>query len=236
MKIKSTLSTTDRILLSTLLVMSALCFTACSPSASIVASWKEPSTAAYKDLFVTAFTHKVSIRSMLEQDLGDRLRSKDVKVTQSLEIFPANTKFVTEEERKAAVEKIQSLGFDAIITLSVVRVTDDVRYVPSSTQYTPMNYGIGGSYYGVMGVGYYGTFGGYYNYGYSTYTTPGYYVEDKAYFVESNMYDAKSSKLIWSVQSEILNPTDISSTADDVTWAIASKLKRDNLIYKQEKK
>jgi hypothetical protein len=38
---------------------------------------------------------------------------------------------------------------------------------------------------------------------------PGYYVTDKIYFMEGNLFDVSSETLIWSVQTKTLNPPSI---------------------------
>ena len=228
MKIFTTISTTERMKLSTAFLACLIILVSCSPGTTITGSWKDPSASGYKDFFVTVLTHNLGARSVIEHDIATKLRSKDVKVTQSLEIFPSNVKFENEAERKAAVEKVQSLGYDAIITVSLVKKAEETRYVPGTTQYAPMNYGFGTGY---NGAGYYGSFGGYYNYGYSTYSTRGYYEEDKIYFVESNLYDAKTTKLMWSAQSKTFNPSDITSASSDFAWSMVDRLKKDKLVF-----
>ncbi|HXJ68303.1 MAG TPA: hypothetical protein VNM39_05320, partial [Verrucomicrobiae bacterium] len=49
---------------------------------------------------------------------------------------------------------------------------------------------------------YYGGWYGYYSMGYSYMTSPGYVEENKVYRLETNLYDAKGDKLIWSGLTE----------------------------------
>ncbi len=195
----------------TIVIMSFAFLVSCSPAATqITGSWKGPDAGTYKDFFVAVLSKNLAARSTLETDISSRLKKEGVQVTPSLDVFPHSDKVETPEERKAAVEKIQSLGHDAIITIKLVKKTEDTRYIPGKTQYAPMNIGYGTGYNqpmtGTPGTGYYGTFGGYYTYNYSTYSTPSYYEMDKTYFVESNVYDARTAKLVWSAQSETFNP------------------------------
>lgn len=102
-----------------------------------------------------------------------------------------------------------------------------------------MNIGIGTGYNNPVtngyGPGVYGTFGGYYNAGNSLYSTQGYYEMDKVYFVQSNMYDAKTAKLVWSAQSETFNPSTLESTSKDFAVVMVAALKKSGLIYREEK-
>ena len=156
-----------------------------------------------KDFFVAVLSKNLPARSTIEKDLSSKLVAEKVKATQSLSVFSHSEKIDTEEERKAAVEKIQSLGHDAIITIVLVKKTEDTRYVPGTTS--------------------------------SIYSTPGYYEMDKIYFVESNVYDAKTAKLVWSAQSETFNPSTLESTSKDFAVVMVEALKKAGLINKEEK-
>jgi hypothetical protein len=212
-----------------------------SPHATqISGSWKDPGATTYQDFFVVVLSKNLPARTTLESDISSRLRKEGVKVTRSLEVFPHSEKEATAEERKAAVEKIQSLGHDAIITVSLVKKEESTRYVPGKIQYAPATVGYGASYNqatpGTVNTGYYGTFGGYYNYGYSTYSSPSYYEMDKIYFVESNVYDVKTSKLVWSAQSETFNPLNLDIASADFSAVMVNALKEANLIATKTRK
>ena len=222
-----------------------ICFAvleSCSSTATatkITGSWQDPEANSYKEFFVAVLSKNLAARSTLEKDISRRLKHEGVKVTESMDIFPHSEKVATTEEKKAAVEKIQSLGHDAIITVTLVKHTEESRYVPSTTSYTPTNMGYGTGYSPATGgapvTGSYGAFGGYYVNGSSLYQSPGYYETDKTYFVESNFYDAKTTKLIWSAQSQTFNPGDIAAASGDFSLVMVDALKKAGLIYTEEK-
>jgi hypothetical protein len=88
------------------------------------------------------------------------------------------------------------------------------------TAYYPMNYGYYGSYYG------------YYNYYYPQIYSPGYYSSDKTYYIETNFYDMESDQLLWSIQSEAYNPTNIDTWFDRYSYDLLNELKEEGLITK----
>lgn len=230
-------------LLSAFLIISFTLLESCSTTAStqITGSWKDPEAKDYKDLFVAVLSKNLTARTTMERDISDRLKHEGVKVAQSLDFFPHTEKLETPEEKKAAVEKIQSLGHDAIIVISLVRHTEENRYVPGANSYTPTNIGYGSGYYQPMtgqvpGPGTYGAFGGYYVNASSAYTTPGYYEMDKIYFVESRLYDLSTSKLVWSAQSETFNPSNLGVASSEFSLVMVDALKKAKLIYHEEKK
>jgi hypothetical protein len=206
----------------------------------ITGTWKAPEARSYKDFFVAVLSKNLPARSALEHDISGRLKHEGVKATQSLDVLSHSEKVDTEEEKKAAVEKIQSLGHDAIITVTLVRRTEEDRYVPGANSYAPTNIGTGSGYYnpargGNPGPGSYGSFGRYYTSASSVYTTPGYYEKDKTYFVESRIFDVKTSKLVWSAQSETFNPGEITTASSDFSLVMVDAMKNANLVYKEEK-
>src|SRR5690242_2796655 len=84
-----------------------------TPATKITGSWKDPEAGSYKDFFIVVLSKNQQVRQQLEGDIADRLKKAHVKVTRSLEVFPHNEKVDTPEEKKAAIEKIKSLGHDA---------------------------------------------------------------------------------------------------------------------------
>ena len=67
-------------------------------------------------------------------------------------------------------------------------------------------------------------FGGYYEHQ-STVYTPGYYTKDKKFFLESNLYDAKTQELVLSIQSKADNPDVIEKSSKVYTEELITELK-----------
>lgn len=62
------------------------------------------------------------------------------------------------------------------------------------------------------------------------YYQPGYYVTDKTYYLETNLYDASTEELIWSAQSATYNPASINDFLKSYQRALAKELKDDGLL------
>jgi len=210
-----------------------------TPATQITGTWKDPAAGSYKDFFVAVLTKNKQARQQLEGDISSRLAREHVKATRSLEVFPHNEKVETPEERKAAVEKIQGLGHEAIMVIKIISKTEDTIYVPGTNSLAPTNVGIGTGYNlqttGAPPPGTYGAFGMYYLDNYGSYSTSGHYQKEQAYVVESKLFDAKTSKLVWSAQSEVFNPVNLNSASGDFSFVMVNELKKGNLIYKKEK-
>ena len=80
-----------------------------------------------------------------------------------------------------------------------------------------------------MGYGY----GGYYGFYGTTYAavhTPGYFDTNTTLTLESNLYSVATNELVWTGQSETIDPNSIEDARESVTAAVAQKLKAERLI------
>jgi hypothetical protein len=193
----------------------------CSPSVKILGSWTGPSTPpeGYSNIFVTALTDNILARQTVETDLDNLLLEEGVNAESSFDILPPGFKS-SGVDKEEVLRKIRELGSDAILTVAVLDQTNETRYVPGSTMYSPMGYG------------YYGRFWGYYNYYNPVMYDPGYYTTDKNYYLEANLYDVATEELVWSSQSETTNPNSIETFSRSFSTTIINQLIKDGLLAK----
>lgn len=62
---------------------------------------------------------------------------------------------------------------------------------------------------------------------------PGYYVTDKTYFIETNLYSTNTDRLIWSAQSETVNPSSIDAFAKEYPEVLLERMVKDGLLVQQ---
>jgi hypothetical protein len=105
--------------------------------------------------------------------------------------------------RSEVEDKLKKDGFDGVVIMRLADVDKSVSYVP--------------------GTGY----GGWYGYRYSS---PGYYQEDKTFYVETNFYSLPDTKLLWSGTTSSLNPNKLDRTIDDVINTLKGQLQKQKLI------
>ena len=60
--------------------------------------------------------------------------------------------------------------------------------------------------------------------------SPGYYEDDKVYYIETNLYDADTEELLWSAQSETYNPTSLPDFASDFAEVVVARMEKENLL------
>ncbi len=209
----------------TIALLAVCCIMACGSSTSITASYKSPeiTKVAYKKVFISALTSNVSARQTVETELGRYLGTKGIDHVRSLDVFtPESHTSGQDKDKDVVMQKIKSTGCDGILTVALQKKETETRWVQ-------------GSSYPVGGYGYYGTFGAYYSYGYNSFYSQGYYENDKIYFLETNIYDVATEKLVWSAQSKTYNPSSLESFLEEYEVAIQDQLVKDGLVTPTKK-
>jgi hypothetical protein len=203
----------------------ALVIAGCAPATEITGSWKNTSAAAntraINTILVTALSAKTNVRQTVEGDMAGTLQNIGYKTVKSFDILPPFTEGKT-PDKDQLFSKINETKADAILTVALIDKETENRYVPGNAGYAPM-----------PRFGYYGTFWGYYNNWYPSLYSPGYYAEDKTYFIETNLYDARTEELLWSAQSETYNPASLNSFSKEFAEVVVLKMQKDGLLANQ---
>lgn len=197
-----------------LLALSAL--GACHKTETTVPlSWRNPAyqDGHFKKLFVIGVGKDDSSRRLFEDTFAKAIALEGAAAQPSWGHLPKSEK-LTEEEIRSAME---GGGFDGVLITRVLGVSQSEEYVPPSTHTVPTSY---------HGYGYYG----YYGTSYTVVHQPGYYKTNTTFRLETNLYSVATSNLVWSGQSNTLNPESLNDVIDSMTAAVAKKLKAEKLI------
>jgi hypothetical protein len=199
------------------ILMVAMYLVACGPSQKVTSSWVNKEFTATKKaqtIFIMVLTQSQVNRNIIETDLAKAAESKGLKVYKSSEIFAPNFQRNELPDKQVIIDRVKQLGCDVILSSHLVDKQSETRYVQGTTTYMPYGgYGYGwGGYYGAMGT---------------YYSNPGYYTTDKTYFMETNIFDVATEKLIYSAQSEAYNPSNVSSFSRDYTAVLLDRINRD---------
>jgi hypothetical protein len=147
---------------------------------------------------------------------------KGVAVIKSMDVLPPNFRKAAEKKDKELVlQKLREKGCDGIMTIALIDAKQETRYVQDTFNNSP---------YYPMSMSYYGGFGTYYMYGYDNFYSPGYYTEDKIYYLETNIFDANSEKLVWSAQSQTTNPESIEDFLKGYNEALSERMTQDGVM------
>ena len=207
----------------------------CTPTTQLagtrVAEDLEPKK--YGKIAVLAFMLTMDARATLEEAIAGKLQEKGYNGKVSFDIFPLATNKqvladmdMSDDAIKARVrEKIAKNQIDAVITVNLLDTKQEERYVPGS------NFVVTTGFYGYPG--YMGSFYDYYAYTYgSVYSNPGYYVNTKTYFLETNLYDISGEKLVWTAQSTTKDPKSIEKEAAVYAELVVKDMEEKQVILK----
>jgi len=201
-----------------------LLLTACESSKqiSIVNSWlnrEKLKDRPVKKIYIIGLFNNPDVSTTLEYVLSDEARSRRYIAFRNHEHFPYKLDN-PEDAKRLILEKVKSLGCDAIFVTALKDVHSETHYVSTSS------IGVSASgYYPVNG--YQSNFNNYYTGYYAETSLSGYYETNKSYFIESNLYDTNTLELLWSVQSKSYNPTDIEKVTKEYSNELFKLLEKE---------
>ncbi len=166
-----------------ILILVAMLLTACA-STQLNSVWKDPSyqTRPAKIMVVAVAKNPIN-RRLFEDEFVQQLNSRGTAAIASYTTLPDKQ----EGDQEVIAKKVAELGADTVLITRLVSKKTVHVYVPGTPYYPPPFYNSWPDYYG---------------YGYRYMSTPGYIAEDEYAVMETNLYEAKSDKLIWAASSE----------------------------------
>lgn len=188
-------------------------------STRITASWVNPKQPqrSYSTIFVAAFSGNAIAKSTIENQVAECLNKGGIRTLKSMDEFPPT--FLNDTiDRKALIEKVAETHIESILIINIIKHECDYRYAPGPVIYRPDQHKHNGHV------------NDYYNYWHSCVYGPGYYMPSEIYFLESNLYDAKTQELVWSAQSKSYNPINLNTFARDYAVKMIERLKKDKVL------
>lgn len=201
--VKNKLST-----LTVLIVFSLSCSTT-----RITSSWREPDKTIVieklnKVLVVALFKDETS-RRRAEDQMAGYLNGKGIMSYNYLDVN------FNEANEELLRHKIETDGFDGVVTMRLVDVDKEKIYTPSNISLYP---------------NYYRSFSGYYYRSWYNYSTPGYYSTTKTYVIETNVYSIKSNNIIWSGLTQTTNPSGLQKITEEVALAVYKQMIKEGFV------
>jgi hypothetical protein len=181
---------------------------------SVPLSWKNPNySGRFNKLFIIGVGENSGTRRLFEDTFAEAIATQGTAAKASWGQLP-QTEQLTEEQIRGAIE---GGNFDGVLITRLMSVDQSQEYVPPSSYTVPTGYG---------GYGYYR----YYGTSYTVVNEPGYFKTNTLFRIETNLYSVATGDLIWSGQSDTLNPQNLADVIDSMTAAVAKKLKTEKLI------
>jgi hypothetical protein len=178
-------------------------FLAACATTTLTSVWKDPAYQGgqIRKVLVMGISDKPAIKRLYEDGFVNALKLKGVDAVPGYAVLPSEGIPDKEDIRS----KVTEFNIDAIlITRMVDKKTVDTYYPPETVSPAPPPQPYPPGYYhpGYYPPGRYNDWYRYYSDVYQPVTTPGYQVQDEIVVLETNLYEAKTDKLIWSALSD----------------------------------
>ena len=205
-------------------IIAAAVLAACSKTnTSIPQSYRNPGyeQTVFKKLLVIGVAENEESRKAFEDAFAKAIADEGGTAQGSWSLLPKSEQ-LTEEEIRTAIE---AGNFDGVLITRLLSVDKEQEYTPASTYNNPQTryYPGGGGMYGYGFYGFYGTT-------YAKVHEPGYFETSTTIRLETNLYSAANDGLVWTGQSDTVDPESIPDARESMTTAVAKKLKEEKLI------
>ena len=206
------------------ILMISIFFISCGPSKETSGIWmnKEKMIGkSYESIFLVVQTTDIQARQVVETALHNKAAERGYKTVKSIEVLKPSLSESQVPTKEMIAKSAVETGCDAVFVVTLLRKEEELKYTPGTVAYSPLPY-----------YTYSGNFFGYYNRWYPTVSTPGYYNNDKTYFIQSNLYDVKTQELMLSVQSSLFNPTSLESFSKSYVKDLVKQMEKEGLLKK----
>ncbi|MRR35551.1 hypothetical protein EG829_12905 [bacterium] len=181
----------------------------CSSGTQITKSWADDNFSAkpFKRILVVAVAKDSWVQGAFETTLMDELAGRDVEVIRSMDVMEEKQKLTEEIFVKLVAEQ----------KLDAVLITREI----DRTEKDKLSYSLPPSYYGMYS---------YYNVAYSFTTSPAYVSQTEVFRIETNLYETKTTRLVWSAVSESESPKKASDIVKPLTGMVAKTLVSEGFV------
>ncbi len=189
----------------------------CVSSTRMIGRWIDPeyqSAPVQKVLVIGLGENPTNVRAF-ETAMAAQLKKRKVAVVLGSSVIPPGAPFDTTGGRQYCREN----GIQLVTLTRILGLSKETEYVPPTTYIVP-----GPTYH---------RFYPYYYTSYSTVTEPGYTLEYRVVTVETNVYSMKDERLVWSGQSEAVDPVSALKAAQDFAAVVVRDLVRSEVLGKK---
>lgn len=182
-------------------------------SSKVTASWADPDFAErpIKKVMVLGLAKNEVTQRLFEDTFVAQLRQQNVSAVPGYAELP----FGDKPDRAAIEAAIERAGVQTVL---ISRVTGEEE----RTQYNPPTESTYPRYHRGMY--------GYYFDSYNDVSTPGYYTSYKVYKLTSNLYDGATGNLIWTAQTETIDPDNLKKEIDRLVQVLIADLRKNDVL------
>ena len=180
-------------------------------------TWKDPSyTKSINDVLVVGIAKDRAARLLYEQEFTTELRAFGIRAQPTNADIPA-----TRQDAEAGLKRlIEANGYKYVLITHLVSLDETVTQHQARTYVAPSVYG---------GMGMYG----YYGNSFQMVHQPAYATRQVKLKLETNLYDTRDGKLVWTAQSTTIDPTDTTKALVSVIKRLVKEMEIQGLLPKK---
>jgi hypothetical protein len=217
----------------------------CSSSSKLTHAWNDPEVTShsFEKLTVMAIFPNMQVRTVSEDAMVRELAKRGIKAKPSYVDFPlagqakqfiglAKDTGMVQQMKTSLQQKIKDKGIDGLIFINPFDIQKTTEYHEgSSISITGPAYGNYPGYYGnASPLAYRGSYYDYYTYAVGTVYSPGYYSTSTTYYLQTNLFDVETEKLIWAAQTKTVDYKNLEKEADQLASLLISDLAKRNIV------
>lgn len=210
-------------ILAIIIVSGSGCSASKKSTVEVIGSWVDSAkaqTVKANSVFIVVLTQNMSVRSQMENDLAAAAAAHGIKAVKSLSVLTPVTGVPDSVLIEAFTRQVIKSGCNTVLIVSMIDSKSDTKYIPSSSySYDPYSH-----------YGYYGFYPTYYATTFNTISSPGYYVTDNTYYIESNLYEVASKGILFSIQTKAVNPNDIEKASKKFSETLIAQIKAEGMM------
>ena len=187
---------------------------ACAPKAKVTSSWVDPSLRGYKvdNILVMGMGREEVNMNLWENVFVDLFSRDNVHAKASYKVIGD----VPGPDRKTVEAAIKKTGASSVLITHLVNSKSETTHYPGSLHFLP--------------GGFYGGMYGYYGQTYASVYTPPSHLTRTVVRLETNLYDVTTANLVWSAQSEAVNPKLLRTDFERIAGLLLADLKRSGVV------
>jgi len=186
----------------------------CASTTQMTGTWTAPdfrAAPADKILVLGIGASDLATR-MFENAMAAELDARGLTAVRGSTVFPINAPVDT----LALQQFVMDNEVDLLSVTRLVDISESAKWVSGSTTYVP--------------VAAYSHFGGYYGTAFVAAHEPGHLQKSTAATVETNVYVARSGKLVWSGQSRTVDPLSVDDAVYGISRAMATSMAKSGIF------
>ena len=176
----------------------------------------------FKKIFIFAQSKDIQARVRLENALASSANLRGYPVIKSIDVIPPSLQDTALPSKDVVLKAIDSLGCDAVFAIRLINKADKINYKKGGVGYSK-----------VPIYTWYGGLFGYYSDQALTTNSKDVYSNTIDYFILSSLYEVSSHELIFSVDSEIMDPTDVERFTNAYMADVLKKMEKEKIIRKK---